>query len=175
MKRIAFIITGITIMFFFGACNNKKQEVKKQQEGTVYQLEKLLEVAAENVEKQVVVKGSVTHTCKHSGKRCFIVGNDPNTSLRIEAKGTIEGFKSDLIGSEIEVIGILKERRLTKEYIDQHAEKIKVKQLEEDGSAESCQAEMENIQKMRDWMKMHNKDYYSIYYIDGESYKVVES
>ena len=32
----------------------------------------------------------------------------------------------------------------------------------------------ENINEMREWMKAHNKDYYSIYYMDGERYEVIE-
>ncbi len=190
MKKYLIIILGIILAV---ACNSKKGEQKAEKE-TVYEVGQFLNVAADNVDKAVTVAGNVTHTCKHSGRRCFIVGEDPNVSIRVEAKGDFGGFKSELIGSKIIVAGkgdfggfkseligskiivegIAKERRLSKEYIDQMEEKIKEKQLKEDGSAESCQAEMNNINKMREWMKANNKDYYSIFYIDGESYKVTE-
>ncbi len=170
MKKYLIIILGIILAV---ACNSKKGEQKAEKE-TVYEVGQFLNVAADNVDKAVTVAGNVTHTCKHSGRRCFIVGEDPNVSIRVEAKGDFGGFKSELIGSKIIVAGIAKERRLSKEYIDQMEEKIKEKQLKEDGSAESCQAEMNNINKMREWMKANNKDYYSIFYIDGESYKITE-
>lgn len=170
MKRTAFIIALLSLTIL-AAC--KKQE-EKQKEVTTYEIEQLLETATEKVEQEVTVVGHVTHTCKHSGKRCFIVGNTPNMTLRVEAKGEIQGFKSELIGSKIGVTGILKEKRLSKEYINQYEQEVKEKQVQEDGSAENCQAEMQNIQRMRDWMKTHNKDYYSVYYIDGQSYKVIE-
>ena len=48
------------------------------------------------------------------------------------------------------------------------------KKVKDDGSAESCDAETANITAMRQWMKEHNKDFYSIYYIDGTNYEVVE-
>ncbi len=140
----------------------------------VYPLDSLLAVADQLVDKKVTVKGSVTHTCKHSGKRCFIVGDNENVSMRVEAKGNIGGFNRELVGSELAITGIVKERRLTKEYIDQYEKDVNDKKVKEDGSAETCQAELANINEMRDWMKKNNKDYYAIYYMDGEEFSIVE-
>lgn len=175
MKKLI-IITFISCLTI--ACGNKKNEgnnqnadsTKTEMSDSVYKLDDLLAVADQMVDKTVKVKGTVTHTCKHSGKRCFIVGDNGDVSMRVEAKGNIGGFNRELIGSDIEITGVLKERRLTKEYIDQMEKETKEKAGKEDGSAESCQAELKNIENMKDWMKKHNKDYYSIYYMDGEDY-----
>ena len=140
----------------------------------MYPLDSLLAEADQLVNKKVIVKGSVTHTCKHSGKRCFIVGDNENVSMRVEAKGNIGGFNRELVGSELAITGVLKERRLTKEYIDQYEKDVNEKKVKEDGSAETCQAELANISEMRDWMKKNNKDYYAIYYLDGEEFSIVE-
>lgn len=140
----------------------------------MYPLDSLLAEAGQLVNKKVIVKGSVTHTCKHSGKRCFIVGDNENVSMRVEAKGNIGGFNRELVGSELAITGVLKERRLTKEYIDQYEKDVNEKKVREDGSAETCQAELANISEMRDWMKKNNKDYYAIYYLDGEEFSIVE-
>ena len=51
---------------------------------------------------------------------------------------------------------------------------MKEKQGKAEGNGETCDAEMNNIQSMREWMKTNNKDYYSIYYIDGTEYEVAE-
>lgn len=53
-------------------------------------------------------------------------------------------------------------------------EELMEKQGKEEGNGETCDAEMNNIQNMRAWMKANNKDYYSIYYVDGTDYEVVE-
>ena len=53
-------------------------------------------------------------------------------------------------------------------------EAINDKKVKDDGSAESCDAETANIANMRKWMKDNQKDFYSIYYIDGTNYEVVE-
>ncbi|WP_080905472.1 hypothetical protein [Parabacteroides sp. Marseille-P3160] len=139
----------------------------------VYSLDSLLAVADQLVNKTVTVKGSVTHTCKHSGKRCFIVGDHENVTMRVEAKGNIGGFNRELVGSELAITGVVKERRLTKEYIDNYEKEVNEKKVQEDGSAETCQAELANINEMRDWMKKNHKDYYALYYMDGEEYNVI--
>ncbi|MDR0750825.1 MAG: OB-fold nucleic acid binding domain-containing protein [Tannerellaceae bacterium] len=169
-------------VFMLTSCGNKSQQRTPEEttttqatsEAPVYELEKLLADADKRLNQTVVVKGTVTHTCKHSGKRCFIVGEDGKTSFRVEAKGDIGGFNKELVGSELAIKGILKERRLTKEYIDQYEKEVNEQKNQEDGSAETCQAELTNIASMRDWMKDNNKDYYAIYYMDGESYEIVE-
>lgn len=139
-----------------------------------YELNDLLAVADSLVGKEVIVVGTVTHTCKHSGRRCFIVGDDQKTSFRVEAKGDIGGFNRELIGSELAVTGILQENRLTNEYLNEWEAQIAESGGVEDGSAESCDAETNNIKEMREWMKANNKEYYSLYYMDGTSFEVVE-
>ena len=179
MKNLLFLAT---ILFCMASCSNKKTDQDQQTENNsvaevtkAYKLDGLLAEADQLIDQTVTVRGFVTHTCKHSGKRCFIVGDDQKTSFRVEAKGDIGGFNRELIGSELAITGILKERRLSKEYIDQYEEQVNEKKTQEDGSAESCEAEINNIKGMRDWMKANDKEYYSLYYMDGESYDVIEN
>ncbi len=164
------------------SCNNKNREEQTQTQETeitevtipTFELDSLLKIADKEVDKSLKVVGYVTHTCKHSGKRCFIVGESQKTSFRVEAKGEIGGFNRELVGSKLAIIGILKERRLSQEYIDQMEKDLNEKKLKETGSAESCQAELNNISEMRNAMKELGKDYYSIYYMDGENYEVLQ-
>lgn len=165
MKKTIFLIVISCLIF---SCGNKKQS-----EGEVYALDNLLEVADGLVDRPVNVRGHVTHTCVHSGKRCFIVGENENITMRVEATGEIESFSKELVGAELQISGILREKRLTKEYIDQMEKETNDKMVAEDGSAESCQTELDNISRMREWMKAKDKNYYSVYYVDGEKYEVL--
>lgn len=179
MKKVFLIAAAV---FMLTSCGNKSQQSTPEEttaaqatsEVPAYELEELLADADKMIDQVVVVKGTVTHTCKHSGKRCFIVGEDGKTSFRIEAKGDIGGFNKELVGSELAVKGIVKERRVSKEDIDQYEQEVNEMKAKEDGSAETCQAELNSITSMRDWMKNNHKDYYAIYYMDGESYEVIE-
>lgn len=177
MKQLLFIGLVLACMVSCSGNNSAKQAEQSDEvaavAGDVYGLDDLLLVADDLLDQTVAVKGFVTHTCKHAGKRCFIVGESQKTSFRVEAKGDIGGFNRELVGSELAITGILKERRLTKEYIDQMEEQLNQK-VEEDGSAESCQAELNNISEMRNWMAENGKEFYSIYYMDGLNYEVIE-
>jgi hypothetical protein len=102
------------------------------------------------------------------------VGDNETFSMRIEAGGKITGFNRELVGNKLQIRGVLKERRLSEEYLSQWAEKVKARELEEDGSAETCEAEMSNINDMRDWMAENNKDYYSIFFLNGIDYEIIE-
>jgi hypothetical protein len=180
MKKIVFFAA---VLFCLAACNGKKagqsaelkaEAVSANADVTVYKLDSLLVVADQLVDETVTVRGFVTHTCKHSGKRCFIVGDDQKTSFRVEAKGEIGGFNRELTGSELAITGIVKERRYSKEYIDKYEKEVNELKAKEDGSAETCEAELNSITSMRAWMKANDKDYFSIYYMDGERYEVLE-
>jgi hypothetical protein len=181
MKQLLLLMFIVVALF---SCNSKNRTENAENMATeeiaatvidepVFGLDDLMAVADKEVDKEVKVTGYVTHTCIHAGKRCFIVGESQKVSIRIEAKGNIGGFNRELVGSKIEVTGILKENRLYQEDIDKREEVTNLKK-QEDGSAESCEAELNNIKEMRQWMKDNNKDYYSFYYIDGRDYEVLD-
>ncbi|WP_439185097.1 hypothetical protein [Carboxylicivirga taeanensis] len=171
------LLIATIAVFGLMACNGpaKKSSNTQSAEPQIQSVsvDNLLAEAEQLVDKTVKVQGHVTHTCKHSGKRCFLVGDNEQFTVRVEAAGKITGFNRELVGSTIEVEGILKERRLSKEYIDQMEHDVNEK-VKEDGSAESCATEINNINDMRSWMKANNKDHYSIYFVEGLSYEVVE-
>lgn len=143
---------------------------------TIYTPEKLMEVADQQIGKEVKVRGTVTHVCKHSGKKCFIVSDDGKISLQIMAGGNITAFGKDLMGSEIEATGVVKERRMEKDVIDNNEKTAneKMQGTSDKKEHEHCEAMLNNVKEMRQWMKKNNKDYFAIYYIDGLKYEVVD-
>lgn len=176
MKILLFFASFLCFAFVCGnkntnGANRAVETLGQEVSDSVYSLDELLAVADLMVDKTVKVKGKVIHTCKHSGRRCFIVGVNGDVSMRVEAKGNIGGFNRELIGSEIELTGVLKEHRLTKDDVDTKEKETLEKAKMEEGSSKSCQAELKNIESIKDWMKKNNKDYYATYYIDGLDYK----
>jgi len=166
MKNI-FLLAVLAIVIC--SCSSNK----KQSESQVFELDQLLVVADQELDKTVTVVGYVTHTCKHSGKRCFIIGESQKATMRVEATGDISGFSSELVGSKLAITGALKELRLSEEYISGWEKDVNHR-IDEDGSVESCAAELSNIKDMRNWMEEHHKDYYVIYYMDGLSFDVLD-
>ena len=179
-QKFFFLILTISIAAI--SCKRSDQNTVSQIENGAEQktvagaltLTELYSAAENEVGKPVSVQGVVNHVCMHSGKRCFIIDSISGNSIRIEARGNIGGFNKELVGAEILVRGVLREKRLDNSYIDEWEKKT----LEEKEAAESdkshCNADLENIVQMRNWMKEHNKPYYSVYFIDGNDYSIIE-
>ncbi len=183
MKRLFMIAALCGLMAACGGNDNRKSGGEGSEtarsaaavaETETYGLDDLLAEADKLIGKKVTVRGYVTHTCTHSGKRCFIVGESQKTSMRVEAKGNIGGFNRELIGSQLAITGTMHENRLSQEYLAQMEKEINEKNVKEPESGEACAAELANIEEMRAWMKENGKDYYALYYMDGEDYEVVE-
>ena len=151
---------------------------KKQAEAFdwAYELDNLLAVVDQEVDNTITVVGFVTHTCKHSGMKCFIVGESQETSLQVNVvpEGEIEQFTPELIGSKLAITGILKEHHWPEEYIGELENHVKLQQQEGKMEEEVCAAELSNYSEWRKWMKDNNKDYYVTYYMNGLKYEVVD-
>ena len=175
MKYLYLVVLSVAFL----ACNSTqskkkevvaKQEVKQEKVMTITQV---MEVAESNVGKEVCFKGMVNHVCAHSGKRCILKNAAGDLSMRVEAAGTIKTFNKELMGNDIIVKGTLREKRLDTDFIDNWEKKVQAKEDAEEGG-EHCSSEMQNIKEMRDWMKKNNKDYYAVYFVEGNSYELVQ-
>ncbi|WP_321281917.1 hypothetical protein [Marinifilum fragile] len=175
MKKLLFV--AIAALSVLVSCNqtNKKRDTKQEEIEPVAAktISQVMEIAAQNVGKEVFFQGMVQHVCAHSGRRAILLDETGKLSIRVEAKGEINGFNRELSGSTIAVKGTIAEQRLSEETINEYEAKVKAKQDAEEGG-KHCAAEMTNITKMRDWMKENNKKFYSIYFINGTSYEIVE-
>jgi len=59
------------------------------------------------VGKNIVVEGKVVHVCTVSGKKLFIVGDDPDVRLFISAGENMPKFPMELLGSQVVVEGTI--------------------------------------------------------------------
>jgi len=112
MRNLTLI--SILALLLFG-CGNRStkqnQDVAEQAqaEEVVLTVDQLYDNAAGMVDKEVVVKGTVMHVCQQGGERCFIMGSNEDVNIRIEAGEKIGAFSQELMGSDLEIVGVLKE------------------------------------------------------------------
>jgi len=151
--------------------NNSSKTVASEK---VFTPETLLDEVESLIGEEVTIRGFVTHVCKHSGMKCFITGESGKTSMQIMAKGDIKSFDKELAGSEIKVKGIVKEHRMAKDVIDGRAQTANDMKDKGEVSMEQCDAVLSNVKEMREWMEKNKKDYFAIFYIDGQTYEVVD-
>ncbi len=110
MKKLALLSLVALIIFSCGNQKSKKQTVvQAEPEIIVLTVDDLYKNAADLADKEIVVKGTVMHICKSGGERCFIMGSSEDVVIRIEAGEKIGAFDQELMGSDIEVTGVLRE------------------------------------------------------------------
>ena len=110
MKKIVLFSLFALMLFSCGNQKSKKQTVvQAEPEVVVLTVDDLYKNAADLAGKEVVVKGTVMHICKSGGERCFIMGSNEDINIRIEAGEKIGSFNQELMGSDVEIIGVLRE------------------------------------------------------------------
>lgn len=175
MKRQFFALAAAALLTVAcGSTDNKKStETKAADSKEVvaelksYGVLEFIDAAEGLVGSEVTIKAVVKHTCKHSGRRCFMYDNaDPSTTLRVEAGGEIGGFNAELVGSEITVTGIVMESRISDEKLAT-MEKEYEESIAKDGTEAHCGSELKNIQSIRAKLKADGKDYHSTYHLNG--------
>jgi len=168
MRQLVLFAVLATALF---SCSGSKNQTTI--DDSPVELDQFLTLVDQKVDETATVVGYVTHTCKHSGMKCFIVGESQKVSLQVMAEGEIKSFNADLVGSKLAITGIIKEHHISEESIN--AMEVNVKQLEnQEGMTEACASELNNINDMRQWMKDHGKDYYIVYYMEGMKYEVLD-
>lgn len=107
MKRI---IGLLIIAAMFAACGNTTEEKTDDSatDATEMSFASITENPDQYLDKEITVKGKVVHVCVHSGKKMYIVGDDPDIRLFVSAGEEVPKFPMDLLGSEIAVTGTLK-------------------------------------------------------------------
>jgi len=107
MKNL--VLLSAIVFLFFGCGNQSKKQQEAAEPVVVLTVDELYGKAAELADKEVVVKGTVMHVCKEGGARCFLMGSNENINIRVEAGEKIGAFNQEQMGSELEIVGILKE------------------------------------------------------------------
>jgi hypothetical protein len=106
------ILSFVIIAAVISSCGNSgKKEVSSKAEGSENSVKvefaSLIENPDSYVGKNIVVEGKVVHVCTVSGKKMFIVGENPDVRLFVAAGENISKFPMELLGSEVTVEGLI--------------------------------------------------------------------
>ena len=113
MKMIKRLLTILVVGAFLTACGNTGNDKAKTTGSSDNEVSGKVEFASlintpdDFLDKDISIEGKVVHVCKHTGKKMFIVGEDPDIRLFITAGEEIPVFEQELLGSEIVVSGYL--------------------------------------------------------------------
>ncbi|MBR9974083.1 MAG: hypothetical protein KFF77_00740 [Bacteroidetes bacterium] len=181
------------VALLFTACG-QKQDGEQTDAGEVMTVSQLLESPDQYLGKEITLEGTVTHVCKHGGRRVHITDLEPNVKIRIEAPEEMAAFARELEGSDIVVRCILRETRIDAADLDEWEAEIREEweaELREgmeyenhDHATPSAIAECEEndghvepqgldaVNAKREELKASGKPYLSNWYADAVSYEM---
>ncbi len=169
-KILVLLIAG---MFAFNSCSKDKTAEQPIDANKTYTMAELI---SDNFEfkagEKVTVEGLCVHVCEHSGKKMFIVGDDPNNKLQIFSSDALGSFDKEFEGSKVRVSGTLEEEKIDMNYIKEWEAEIAAESKVE---KESC--EFETNMKKVDWYKHRveksKKGYVSNFTMTGLEVKAI--
>lgn len=109
MRRI---FSFVIIAAFISSCGNtgKKDVTSKAEElesAAKVEFASLVANPDSFIGKNIIVEGKVVHVCTESGKKLFIVGENPDVRLFISAGENMPKFPLELLGSQVVVEGTI--------------------------------------------------------------------
>jgi RecJ-like exonuclease len=180
MKNSLLFLFCLVVLF---SCSNQSKQNKdsKSAELVILTVDDIQAQGKELVGKEVRVKGTVTHVCKESGARCFVMGSTEDVSIRIEA-GKIGSFSQEQMGSDIQVRGILREVQLDEEDLAEMEKSAKAGESANIGHALGSDAagmhtvvggnkdsiiQAEKLAQINQKLAESKEGYVPVYYLDG--------
>lgn len=196
-KKLIYLIMLLAISV---ACSNQQQTSEATDAGDEAAVElsevtvaNFIDKAGDLVGQQVKISGLVNHTCKHGGKRMFLVDEGTEESVKIEAGENIDSFDAELEGNIVNVVGIVAEAVVDESYLDEWEKEVLEDSGEEEykihdgnhegeenhGEGEEGETEedhhgtdLEKIENLRTMLADSGKDHLSFFSIECVSYEV---
>jgi hypothetical protein len=176
------LLSLVLLVFLLAGCNQgPKEEAAGNLMDTALLTVVSFDTSAYNyVDKPVIIEGTVLHTCKHGGKRMFLVDGSDSIRVEVTTGGDIAKFDESLVGSRVRVTGILKEERIDDKYLNEwEAEVMKPEENHDAGvhtgakghEDQGAQEKLEQINALRDQLKDSGKDHLSFFSIEAVSYQ----
>jgi hypothetical protein len=174
---------AIFCLAIFSSCDSGLKEKARDTKNDTVKVTVLtfLKQADTLANRKVFIEGTVLHTCKHGGKRMFLVDGTDSVRVEITAGTDITKFDEALIGSKVRVFGTLKEERIDEKYLNEWENEVKKPEANHDVGVhsgakghedQSVQDKLDNIASLRGDLKASGKDHLSFYSI--EAFKFTE-
>jgi hypothetical protein len=170
MKRT--LTTALALAFalvLITACGNKSGT--GEAEGPTMTLKELLENPEPFTDKKIAVIGTVTHVCKHGGKRLHLTNTETNERLVVELGENMSAFARELEGSEIVVTGLLRETRIDEKYLDEWEQEILAEHEMQKSHGEECDPQdLDGVKAKREELAASGKTHLSRWHFESLSY-----
>lgn len=145
MRNLLILALAVFVMYSCG--NTEANSNDEAENASVMTVDDLLAEVESLVDQSVAIEGTVTHVCKHGGKRLHLIGADETQKIKVEAGDEIAQFERELEGSDIVVYGVVKEERVDEAYLAEWEQEVLAEQAAneetttEEGAGTGCEGE----------------------------------
>jgi len=141
MKKLLFLLViGAFIIVNNTGCHNGNKQIA----GNVLTVDSFLVSPEKWVNQDVVISGTVTHVCKHSGKKLFLFGGNPEKTVKVNAGGDHSTFDVKFEGSDVEITGtVVEDEKIDANYLNEW--EADIKKMVEDQNQKVCTEENKAI------------------------------
>lgn len=190
MKKVNLLLLTFISIIAFASCTSNKKTAEAETDQTPATVDQVLAMAAQEVDKAVVVEGLCTHLCSHGGQKLFLMGDDDSKTIRVESNDALGAFKPECANSIVQIKGTLREERIDEAYLVKWEAEIAEGTVEEHGGdGEGCATEQKaqgqdtvtndagRIKDFRTKIAARNEaegvNYLSFYYIEASEYSIL--
>ncbi len=173
----------LPLLFLLTILTGCKTRSSNQEPAASLSLAEIEAQAPSLVDKMVKVEGTVMHVCRESGKRLFL-GEE---SFKVLASNKIGRFDVALEGSDVIATGILKEDRITEDYLNnwekelQTDAQVPLKEAIHTGEAghdeadeSATETQLGQIKNYREQIAASDKGYLSFYSLEVVNLKEIK-
>ncbi len=198
MKKLIFlVIIGAFILLNNTGCkNNGGNNTDSTQVSNVVSVDSFLLNPEKWADKEIVIAGTISHVCKHSGKKLFLFGANPEMTVKVNAGGDFSTFDIKYEGSDVEITGtVIEDEKIDANYLNEWEAEIKAsladkdqKVCNEENKAITGQTNKKadsekiaeedpyaSVKEFRKKLEESGKTYISIYAIDCKSIKEIKA
>ena len=143
MKKLLFFLAIGAMLIANNACNNfgKQNEDATKVAITV---DSFLMTPEKWANKDVLIKGTVSHVCRHSGKKLFLFGANPEKTVKVHTGGDFSTFDIKYEGTDVEITGtVVEDEKIDANYLNEW--EADIKKNVEDKDVKVCNAESQAI------------------------------
>lgn len=133
MKKVFFLLfISAFVMFNNTGCKQKSSNESDSAKVNIT-VDEFLANPENWANKEVVLSGTVSHICKHSGKKLFLFGADPEKTLKINAGGDVSAFDLKYEGLDVEITGtVVEDEKIDANYLNEWEAEIKASLADKD-------------------------------------------
>lgn len=143
MKKLFYIFAIIAISSFAFSCGNTENnegDGKDSLTSEITSVDSFLATPEKWAFNDIIITGTVSHVCRHSGKKLFLFGTNTNNTVKVNAGGESTSFDLALEGSDVEITGkVIEDARIDEKYLNDWENEIKT--AVDDGSIKVCTAD----------------------------------